>query len=529
MRLKPRLGTPSPDDLDAMLARVWKSPSFFLLHPRALEAFLRECTWRGVPPPTVQMNGATFVTWRGVLLVPTEKLEVNGRTLSRSGPGKTNIILVRAGGEREHGVAGLHQTGIPGEMAPSLSARLMGIDHSAVASYLMTLYFSLAIHAEDAVCVLDDVEVGFHHDYSVREPAAKPAEPAVPAKPAEPPASPKHTPPTWHSLGGGLTDFVAGTQADGRTIAAVHGTDHGLWINSQGGAPDAAWTGWQALGGTIRGRPAIAPHADGRLFCCVIGTDDGLWFRQQTAPNSADWENYAHQPSPPLAEIVAVQGGDGRIEVLARGKDDHLWRLQQGGKNGDEFIDWQDLGGSLGGAPVVVRRGDGCLEVFARGKDGTLASIAQAGAGSRGWNAWRSLAGSIAEDPTLARDAGGRLHVFARGADEALWTIAQTAAGGPWGPWSSLGKEGVGSVHAPVAAVDAAGVVHVFARGADAAIWHREQVAPGASFRGWHSLAGATRMHALHGGGDRPIEVLAIGSDGSLWHFRERAPGQAWA
>ncbi len=47
MRISTRYGSPTPDDLDELLARVWKKPAFFLAHPRAIAAFGRECTWRG--------------------------------------------------------------------------------------------------------------------------------------------------------------------------------------------------------------------------------------------------------------------------------------------------------------------------------------------------------------------------------------------------------------------------------------------------------------------------------------------------
>jgi hypothetical protein len=65
-RVKTRSGPPTPDDLDELLTKVWKEPSFFLAHPRAIAAFGRECTRRGVPPATVTMFGAPFLTWRGV-------------------------------------------------------------------------------------------------------------------------------------------------------------------------------------------------------------------------------------------------------------------------------------------------------------------------------------------------------------------------------------------------------------------------------------------------------------------------------
>jgi hypothetical protein len=66
-------------------------------------------------------------------------------------------------------VVGLHQSGIPGEIMPSLSARLMGLDSLGVASYLLTLYSSLAVLTDDALGVLENVEVGYYHDYELRE------------------------------------------------------------------------------------------------------------------------------------------------------------------------------------------------------------------------------------------------------------------------------------------------------------------------------------------------------------------------
>jgi hypothetical protein len=107
------------------------------------------------------MFGSPFITWRGVPLVPCDKLEVKG---ARGGVGTTNILLMRVG-EQEQGVVGLHQTGIPGEQMPSLSVRFMGVNTKAVTSYLITLYFAVAVLTEDALGVLENVEVGFYHEY----------------------------------------------------------------------------------------------------------------------------------------------------------------------------------------------------------------------------------------------------------------------------------------------------------------------------------------------------------------------------
>jgi len=172
MRISTRYGAPTPDDLDELLALVWKKPAFFLAHPKAIAAFERECTWRGVPPVTTSLHGTSIILWRGVPIVPCDKLEVKSRYGSNQSFGTTSIVLVRIG-EADQGVVGLHQTGIPGEIMPSLSARLMGLDSLGVASYLLTNYFSLAVLTDDALGVLENVEVGYYHDYEHRKATPK--------------------------------------------------------------------------------------------------------------------------------------------------------------------------------------------------------------------------------------------------------------------------------------------------------------------------------------------------------------------
>jgi Phage capsid-like protein len=156
-RITPLTGAPTPDDLDELIAKVWKEPAFFLTHPLAIAAFGRECTRRGVPPPTVSLYGSQFVTWRGVPVIPSDKVPVTD--------GKTKVLLLRVGDKRQ-GVVGLFQPGLPGEQSPGLSVRFMGINRSAIASYLVSLYCSLAVLTDDAMGLLDDVEVGKYHDYA---------------------------------------------------------------------------------------------------------------------------------------------------------------------------------------------------------------------------------------------------------------------------------------------------------------------------------------------------------------------------
>ena len=158
-KLKTRKGAPTPDDLDELLTKVWKEPSLFLAHPRAIAAFGRECTRRGVPPPTVTLFGTPFLTWRGVPLIPSDKIAV------RSKDQTSKILLLRVG-EKKQGVVGLFQPGLPGEQSPGLSVRFMGIDERALASYLVSLCCSAAVLTDDALALLEDVDVGQYHEYA---------------------------------------------------------------------------------------------------------------------------------------------------------------------------------------------------------------------------------------------------------------------------------------------------------------------------------------------------------------------------
>ena len=148
-RLQTRTGPPTPDDLDELLCRRRKS-RFFLAHPRAIAAFGRECNRRGLYPQTVELNGHALASWRGVPLLPCNKIPITD--------GVSSIIVMRTGLE-DQGVIGLHQTGIPDEYEPSLNVRFMGIDEKAIISYLVSAYYSAAVLVPDALGVLENVEI----------------------------------------------------------------------------------------------------------------------------------------------------------------------------------------------------------------------------------------------------------------------------------------------------------------------------------------------------------------------------------
>lgn len=149
-RIQTHSGPATPDDLDELLSRR-RDSEFFLAHPKAIAALGREFNARGLYPDTVDMQGHKVPAWRGVPILPCNKIPIT--------PENTSSILVVRTGEDNQGVIGLHQTGIPDEYQPSLSVRFMGIDEKAVINYLVTAYYSAAILVPDALGVLENVEI----------------------------------------------------------------------------------------------------------------------------------------------------------------------------------------------------------------------------------------------------------------------------------------------------------------------------------------------------------------------------------
>jgi hypothetical protein len=155
-RISTRTGPPTPDDFDELIATVWKDPDVMLAHPRAIAAFGRECSNRGIYPPSIDLGGHKVPAWRGIPLLPCNKIPVDKYQTS-------SIVLMRTGLEKQ-GVIGLHQTGLPDEVQPGLNVRFMSVDEKAIMHYLVSAYYSAAIMVPDAIGILENVEIGVYHD-----------------------------------------------------------------------------------------------------------------------------------------------------------------------------------------------------------------------------------------------------------------------------------------------------------------------------------------------------------------------------
>ncbi|MFH8796563.1 family 2B encapsulin nanocompartment shell protein [Streptomyces sp. NPDC017941] len=149
-RIQPHSGPPTPDDLDELLCRR-RGSKFFLAHPRTIAAIGRELNSRGIYPDHVDLGGQQVPAWRGVPILPCNKIPITEE--------KTSSILCMRTGEDNQGVIGLHQTGLPDEYEPGLSVRFMGLNEQAITSYLVSTYYSAAILVPDAVGVLENVQI----------------------------------------------------------------------------------------------------------------------------------------------------------------------------------------------------------------------------------------------------------------------------------------------------------------------------------------------------------------------------------
>ncbi|MEU7581738.1 family 2B encapsulin nanocompartment shell protein [Streptomyces sp. NPDC041068] len=149
-RIQPHSGPPTPDDLDELLCRR-RGSKLFLAHPKTIAAIGREFNARGIYPDHVDLGGQQVPAWRGVPILPCNKIPITEE--------KTSSILCMRTGEDNQGVIGLHQTGLPDEYEPGLSVRFMGLNEQAITSYLVTTYYSAAILVPDAVGVLENVQI----------------------------------------------------------------------------------------------------------------------------------------------------------------------------------------------------------------------------------------------------------------------------------------------------------------------------------------------------------------------------------
>ncbi|MFJ3670514.1 family 2B encapsulin nanocompartment shell protein [Streptomyces sp. NPDC090106] len=154
-RIQPHSGRPTPDDMDDLLCRR-RGTKLFLAHPRTIAAIGRGFNAYGLYPDHVDLGGQSVPAWRGVPILPCNKIPISKE--------QTSSIIAMRTGEENQGVIGLWQTGLPDEVEPGLSARFMGINEQAVISYLVSTYYSAAVLVPDALGVMENVQIARERD-----------------------------------------------------------------------------------------------------------------------------------------------------------------------------------------------------------------------------------------------------------------------------------------------------------------------------------------------------------------------------
>ncbi|MEU0059191.1 family 2B encapsulin nanocompartment shell protein [Streptomyces sp. NPDC006334] len=149
-RIQPRSGPPTPDDMDDLLCRR-RGTKLFLAHPRTIAAIGRGFSACGLYPDHVDLGGQSVPAWRGVPILPCNKIPISKE--------QTSSIIAMRTGEENQGVIGLRQTGLADEYEPGLSVRFMGINEQAITSYLVSTYYSAAVLLPDALGVLENVQI----------------------------------------------------------------------------------------------------------------------------------------------------------------------------------------------------------------------------------------------------------------------------------------------------------------------------------------------------------------------------------
>ncbi|MFF7770540.1 family 2B encapsulin nanocompartment shell protein [Streptomyces massasporeus] len=149
-RIQSHSGPPTPDDMDNLLCRR-RGTKMFLAHPRTIAAIGRGFNACGLYPDHVDLGGQSVPAWRGVPILPCNKIPISKE--------QTSSIIAMRTGEKNQGVIGLRKTGLQDEYEPGLAVRYMGINEQAIISYLVTTYYSAAVLLPDALGVMENVQI----------------------------------------------------------------------------------------------------------------------------------------------------------------------------------------------------------------------------------------------------------------------------------------------------------------------------------------------------------------------------------
>ena len=133
--------TITPNILDELLSRVWMKPTFYLMHPNALSQFCITCNSLSLNTGSVELFGYTFVTWRGLPIITSDKIPHDK---------VTHIFLIRTG-VADYGVVQLYNMTPTKSGHPSIFIETSPTDNMGSINTRVTLYTNIAVLSKESI------------------------------------------------------------------------------------------------------------------------------------------------------------------------------------------------------------------------------------------------------------------------------------------------------------------------------------------------------------------------------------------
>jgi hypothetical protein len=197
-------------------------------------------------------------------------------------------------------------------------------------------------------------------------------------------------------------------------VMFVQGTDKTLWVKRVG-APANTWA--QVDQTPITSAPSAVSWGSTRIDVFARGEDGSLLHNTQLG----QWSGWQSLGGRIKGAPSAVTIGSNHLDVFARGEDDTLVHTRFDG----QWRGWATHGGQLASDPSSVYVGGGEFQSFAAGKDGTLMQRTMQG--------WVSLGGSFKMAPAAHSPASGQVQLAAVNTQGQL--LGRNFENGAWSGW----------------------------------------------------------------------------------------------
>jgi hypothetical protein len=252
-------------------------------------------------------------------------------------------------------------------------------------------------------------------------------------------------------------------KANGDAFAAAIDTYGSPWINVLRGT-SSAWTGWQLVGGRVRGDPAIA--ADSFFSHVYVSARDewnSYWLLLYTPETGlASWLYLAGIFS---SDPVIATAPNGAVYIVGKDSWNALWSARF--VPGFGFQGWRYGGGIIKGKPAVTVGTDGAAYIAARDN---WDSLWMARVKDDTWTGWSYGGGIMKGDPQIATVGDGSVVAVLSDPGSGIWTRGYDE--GPHGGWRNWHH--TGGVLAGFAAAGSGGNLYIAGLDAGSGFWWYE-------------------------------------------------------